>query len=62
MTSNRYVVLNCPAYEYDKDWVQHICKTNLAIYEKKLPLPRLCRLYYKASDRSVQKRSCDKLS
>ena len=30
---SKYVIKNCPAYEYDEDWDRHICKRHLTIYE-----------------------------
>ena len=28
-----YIVKNCPAYDYDKEWDYHICKQPLVPYE-----------------------------
>jgi len=33
MTSNNYIVKNCPAYDYDEEFNYHICKQPLVPYE-----------------------------
>ena len=29
----KYIVKNCPSYDYDEEFNYHICKRNLAIFE-----------------------------